>query len=132
MNTTDGAHGVPSWPKLKRVPEGEVRLEPGENGELLAESCSPLVEWERNQSRPSSWLRSCGDGPYLMEIKEKVKADKKTNTCGFCVFTGKVDLFLELIYFFTFREADIFLRCQISSQNLTQDESDHNNSVNID
>lgn len=44
--------GVPSCPKLKRVPEGEVR--PGENGELLAESCSPLVEWERSQSRLSS------------------------------------------------------------------------------
>lgn len=74
--------GVPSCPKLKRVPEGEVRLEPGENGELLAESCSPLVEWERSQSRPSSWLRSCGDGPYLREVKEKVKVEVKAKIEG--------------------------------------------------
>lgn len=100
------AGSVPSWPKLKRVPEGEVRLEPGENGELLVESCSPLVEWERNQSRPSSWLRSCVDGPYLKEIKGKVKGGK--NTCGFCVFTGKVDLFLELIHVFLHSGRRIF------------------------
>lgn len=53
-------------------------LEPGENGELLAESCSPLVEWERSQSRPSSWPRSCGDGPYLRKVKEKFKVEVKT------------------------------------------------------
>lgn len=59
---------VPSCAKLKRVPEGEVRLDPGENGELLAESCRPLVEWERSQSRASSWLLSWGGGPYLRDI----------------------------------------------------------------
>lgn len=73
-----GFGGVPSCPKLKRVPEGEVMLEPGENGELLADSCSPLVEWERSQSRASSWLRSCGDGPYLQEAKENVKLETRT------------------------------------------------------
>ena len=56
---------LPSCPKLKRVPEGDVRLDPGENGELLTESCSPLVECERSQSRASSWLRSWADGVYL-------------------------------------------------------------------
>lgn len=55
-----------------------MRLEPGENGELLAESCSPLVEWERSQSRASSWPRSCGDGPYLQEVEEKVKVEART------------------------------------------------------
>lgn len=54
-----------------------MRLEPGEKGELLAESCSPLVEWERSQSRPSSWPRSCGDGPYLRDVKEKVRVEVK-------------------------------------------------------
>lgn len=53
-----------------------MRLELGEKGELLAESCSPLVEWERSQSRPSSWPRSCGDGPYLRDVKEKVRVEK--------------------------------------------------------
>ena len=50
---------------MKRVPDGEVRLEPGENGEFPTESCSPLVECERSQSRASSWLRSWADGVYL-------------------------------------------------------------------
>lgn len=63
---------LPSCPKLKRVPDGDVRLEPGENGELLTESCRPLVEWERSQSRASSWPRSWGDGPYLQDVKDKV------------------------------------------------------------
>ncbi len=55
-----------------------MRLEPGENGELLAESCSPLVEWERSQSRASSCPRSCGDGPYLQDVMEKVKVEVRT------------------------------------------------------
>ena len=71
-----GVRGIPSCPKLKRVPEGEVRL--GENGELLAESCSPLVEWERSQSRLSSGPRSCGDGPYLRAVRDR--ASKETAT----------------------------------------------------
>lgn len=71
---------IPSCPKLKRVPEGEVRLEPGENGELLAESCRPLVEWERSQSRASSWPRSCGEGPYLQDIKDKKGQTRSEDT----------------------------------------------------
>lgn len=65
---------------MKRVPEGEVRLEPGENGELLAESCRPLVEWERSQSRASSWPRSCGEGPYLQDIKDKKGQTRSEDT----------------------------------------------------
>lgn len=57
---------LPSCPKLNRVPDGEVKLEPVENGELLAESCNPLMECERSQSRASSG-RSCGEGVYLQE-----------------------------------------------------------------
>lgn len=75
---------IPSCPKLKRVPEGEVRLELGENGELLAESCSPLVEWERSQSRASSWPRSCGDGPYLQEVKEEVEVEARAQKWNRC------------------------------------------------
>ena len=66
-----------------------MRLELGENGELLADSCSPLVEWERSQSRASSWPRSCGDGPYLQEVKGEVRVEARTqNTTG---FTGQDD-----------------------------------------
>lgn len=77
---------LPSCPKLKRVPEGEVRLEPGENGELLAESCRPLVEWERSQSRASSWPRSCGDGPYLQDAEGggQVEARRQNKTKQLC------------------------------------------------
>lgn len=55
-----------------------MRLELGENGELPTDSCSPLVEWERSQSRASSWLRSCVDGPYLQEVKDKVEVEART------------------------------------------------------
>lgn len=57
-------------------------LELGENGELLADSCSPLVEWERSQSRASSWLRICGDGPYLQGVKDKIKVESTTKEVG--------------------------------------------------
>lgn len=70
-----------------------MRLEPGENGELLADSCSPLVEWERSQSRPSSWPRSWGDGPYLQEVKEKISECREDSTeqvhCDFSAFNRK-------------------------------------------
>lgn len=45
---------LPSCAKLNRVPEGDVKLEPVEKGELLAESCNPPAECERSQSRASS------------------------------------------------------------------------------
>lgn len=106
--STDGISvcGIPSCPKLKRVPEGEVRL--GENGELLAESCSPLVEWERSQSRLSSWPRSCGDGPYLRKVKEKVKGNEKIRLIKFYfIFELKWDDFKwRTGFIFPLREPD--------------------------
>lgn len=117
-----------------------MRLEPGENGELLAESCSPLVEWERSQSRPSSWPRSCGDGPYLPGVKEKVKVEVKTkieeeNVDS--VFLQDKLIWIQIFFFFFCNQRGVFFvpSSQISSQDLTLDESDtetRNNSVNTD
>lgn len=44
----------PSWEKLNLVPEGDVMLDPDENGELAAVSCSPPAEWDRSHSFASS------------------------------------------------------------------------------
>ena len=93
--TTTTVHS-PSWPKLKRVPDGDVMLEPGENGEFPTESCSPLVECERSQSRASSWLRSWADGVYLRrEIEVEGQSVRLVRTataenCGECVAAGTV------------------------------------------
>lgn len=57
----------PSWEKLNLVPEGDVMLDPDENGELPAVSCSPPAEWDRSHSFASSWLRSWEDGVYLQK-----------------------------------------------------------------
>lgn len=57
----------PSWEKLNLVPEGDVTLDPDENGELAAVSCSPPAEWDRSHSFASSWLRSWEDGVYLQK-----------------------------------------------------------------
>lgn len=55
----------PSWEKLNLVPDGDVMLEPEENGELTTVSWRPPAECERSHSFASSWLRSCDDGVYL-------------------------------------------------------------------
>lgn len=63
---------LPSWAKLNRVPDGDVKLEPVEKGELLAESCNPLPECERSQSRASSWRR-CDEGVYLQQEDHPIR-----------------------------------------------------------
>lgn len=57
----------PSWEKLNLVPEGDVMLDPDENGELPAVSWSPPAECDRSHSFASSWLRSWVEGVYLQK-----------------------------------------------------------------
>lgn len=59
--------GLASWEKLNLVPEGDVMLDPDENGELPAVSWSPPAECDRSHSFASSWLRSWEEGVYLSD-----------------------------------------------------------------
>lgn len=95
-----------------------MRLELGENGELLTDSCSPLVEWERSQSRDSSWLRSCGDGPYLQEVEEKIKVEAGTQQ-RLDFVTEQDDLDSDCSDFLQSEEGRRVLSSQISSQDQT-------------
>lgn len=64
--------GLASWEKLNLVPEGDVMLDPDENGELPAVSWSPPAECDRSHSFASSWLRSWEEGVYLSPFLGKV------------------------------------------------------------
>lgn len=53
--------------KLKRVVEGELRVEAGEKGEEHGESWIAPLGWQFSQSRPSSVPRPCGKWAYLIQ-----------------------------------------------------------------
>lgn len=58
---------VPIVVKLKRVAEGELRVEAGEKGEEPGESWIPPLGWQFSQSRASSVPRPCR-WAYLMKL----------------------------------------------------------------